>query len=259
MNKIADERLISSCKGCHFAHKIGNTQVGCELNKIERFKEAGAQIEEAEDDSEEFYIIDRFCSTYRDSNWGKNFSNARRQILIETSIPINMIILHRKDDSLEDLTVTLKDVAAQINKPISVSVVVQDGEINTFNIRHKVHEHLDEADIGFYIITMLNENTELEMIDEAFNKCKNGYYSVFTSGATIPKNFIERINQAVNLDLDQLSMIRPKSNLDGLTVQCFVHRFLNGNHKMSAQEKVELFAKETKRESFIKSWDEYYG
>ena len=67
-----------------------------------------------------------------------------------------------------------------------------------------------------------------------------------------------KINEAVNINLEPISMIRPKDDLNGLTVQCIVHKFLNGSYKMSVQEKVELFAEETDRLSFIKSWDEFY-
>ena len=53
-------------------------------------------------------------------------------------------------------------------------------------------------------------------------------------------------------------MIRPKDDLNGLTVQCVVHKFLHGNDKLALQKKVKIFAEETDRTSFVKSWDEYY-
>ena len=252
-------KVISSCKGCHFSSTIGKTQVDCELNKIERFKEAGAEIKDAEDGFEEFYIIDRFCSTYRDMTWGENVDDPETQVLKETSIPVNFMILHGKKATIDDLEVTLKDIASQSNKPVSVSVVVQDTSINTFDIRHRTHEYLDRTDIGFYIITMLDDkSSELEMIDEAFQKCVNGYYTVFRSGANVPHGFVKRINKAINIDLETVSMIYPKDDLNGLTVQCVVHKFLHGNDKLALQKKVEIFAEETDRTSFIKSWDEYY-
>lgn len=256
----ADKKVIASCKGCFFAHKIGITQVGCELNKIQSFRDAGAQVVAAEDEDEEFYIIDRFCSTYRDKGWGDSFDDTKAQILLETSIPVNFIILHSAKSTLEELEVTLKDIQRQDNKPVGVTIVVQDKDINDgFGLRHRTHEYLDRVDVAFYIVTMLDKKSEeLQMVDEAFNKCINGYYTVFRSGSNIPQNFIMKINEAVNINLEPISMIRPKDDLNGLTVQCIVHKFLNGSYKMSVQEKVELFAEETDRLSFIKSWDEFY-
>ena len=253
-----DTKVISSCKGCHFAHTIGKTQVGCELNKIERFKEAGADVKEAEDGFEEFYIIDRFCSTYRDATWAEDADDPETQVLEEISVPVNFILLHGKKATIDDLEVTLKDIAGQSNKPVSVSVVVQDTSIDTFGIRHRTHEYLDRSDIGFYITTMINESSELEMIDEAFQKCVNGYYTVFRSGANVPHGFVKRINKAINIDLETVSMINPKDDLNGLTVQCVVHKFLHGNNKLALQKKVKMFAEDTDRTSFVKSWDEYY-
>lgn len=252
-------KMISSCKGCHFADTIGKTQIGCDLNKIERFKDAGAEVIEAQDGFEEFYIIDRFCSTYRDATWAKSVDDAEAQVLKEISVPLNFIILHGKKSTIDDLEVTLKGVASQSNKPVSVSVVVQDTNINTFDIRHRTHEYLDRTGVGFYIITMLDDqSSELEMIDEAFQKCVNGYYTVFRSGANIPHGFVKRINKAINIDLETVSMINPKDDLNGLTVQCVVHKFLHGNNKLALQKKVKMFAEDTDRTSFVKSWDEYY-
>ena len=181
--------------------------------------------------------------------------------MLETSIPVNLVILHTAGATIEELEDTLHDAASQSNKPTSVVVVVQDPEIEDgFGLRHRTHEYLDRADIPFNIVSMIdNKSTELNMIDEAFMKCVNGYYSVFRSGASIPHNFILKLNEAVNFNLEAISMIQPKDDLNGLTVQCVVHKFLRGStDKMSIQEKIEMFAKDTDRESFIKSWNEYY-
>ena len=261
MTDISDNKMISSCKGCFFAQKIGITQIGCELNKLEVFKNAGAIVKEAEDESEEFYIIDRFCQCYRDSQWGDSVDDPKQQILLETSIPVNFIVLHLVESTMEDLEKTLTDIASQSNKPASVIVVVQDPEIKDgFDVRHKTHEYLDRVDVSFYIVTMIeSKREELAMIDEAFMKCTNGYYSVFRSGSSIPHNFILKLNEAVNFNLEAISMIKPKDDLNGLTIQCVVHKFLRGsNSKMSIREKIEMFAKDTDRESFVKSWNEYY-
>jgi hypothetical protein len=260
MTDSGDRKMISSCKGCYFAQTIGITQIGCELNKLEAFKNAGATVQEAEDESEEFYIIDRFCSTYRDSEWADHFDEPEKQILLETSIPVNFIVLHLAESVLEDLEKTLYDIASQSNKPTSVVVVVQNPEIEDgFGLRHRTHEYLDRANILFYIMTMIEKKrTELNMIDEAFTKCVNGYYSVFRSGASIPHNFILKLNEVVNFNLETISMIQPKDDLNGLTVQCVVHKFMRGSSDISVQKKVEMFAKDTDRESFIKPWNEYY-
>ena len=68
-----EEKMITSCKGCVFAEKIGITQMSCALDKLAQFQEAGANIVEARDDDEEFFTIDRFCSFYRDEQWGEIF------------------------------------------------------------------------------------------------------------------------------------------------------------------------------------------
>jgi|694.fasta_scaffold130964_3 hypothetical protein len=58
------------CKSCVFAEYDENTQTGCRLNYIEKYKENGEQILEAYDDNKEFYIINgKKCVGYRENQW----------------------------------------------------------------------------------------------------------------------------------------------------------------------------------------------
>tara|TARA_R100000808_G_scaffold5713_1_gene17227 strand:+ start:56054 stop:56848 length:795 start_codon:yes stop_codon:yes gene_type:complete len=259
------EKVIMSCKGCVFANKIGITQVGCDLNNIETFRDSGTNVVEGYDDDEEFYIIERLCQFYRDENWSKNVSDPKQQVEKEVEISCGFIILHEYGKPLDDIKDTFKGIQQQEVAPRYVTLVVSKKEDNPFNIRHVCHEHFDypnvEKNIPFNIVTMLNlDATDLEMVDEAFEKSLNGYYVIFRSGQKIPQNLTAKLNESVNTKLDQLSMVRAKDDkMNGLTVQCVVHKFLAGNRTLPLEEKIEIFAEETKRTSFIKDWDEVYG
>ena len=50
--------LTTSCKDCVFSEKDDKTQTGCSLNRMEKFKEQGTYVVEAEDlEENEFYVI----------------------------------------------------------------------------------------------------------------------------------------------------------------------------------------------------------
>lgn len=259
------EKVIMSCKGCVFSNKIGITQVGCDLDKLDKFRESGIKVVEAHDDDEEFYIIERLCQFYRDKDWSKNNSNLKKQVQKEVTISYGFIILHEHGKSLDDVRSTFKDIQVQGVDPKYVTLVVSKKEENPFNIRHVCHEHFDypnvKQSIPFNVVTMLDQDpTDLQMIDEAFEKSLNGYYIVFRSGEKIPSDLTTKLNESVNTKLDQISMVRSRDdNMNGLTIQCVVHKFLMGNRPISIMEKIEIFAEETNRTSFIKDWDEVYG
>ena len=46
---MMDNQLTSSCKDCVFAVYIGKTQTECKLGRVEKFREKGVDIIEAED------------------------------------------------------------------------------------------------------------------------------------------------------------------------------------------------------------------
>ena len=41
--------LTTNCNKCYFAIKIGKTQTGCELNRLEKYKKNNVIVIEAED------------------------------------------------------------------------------------------------------------------------------------------------------------------------------------------------------------------
>ena len=109
------EKVIMSCKGCVFSNKIGNTQIGCDLNKLDRFRESGINVKEAYDDSEEFFLIERLCQFYRDDNWAENFSEEglHDQVNKEVVVSCGFIIIHEEGKPLDDVRTTFKGIQSQ--------------------------------------------------------------------------------------------------------------------------------------------------
>lgn len=62
--------IHTSCKECIFADYDGNTQKGCHLDYINRYKEKNVQVLDVFDDSKEFFVInDRKCIGHKSQNW----------------------------------------------------------------------------------------------------------------------------------------------------------------------------------------------
>lgn len=66
--------IHTPCKDCVFATYENNTQNGCALNYIDKYKTNNIEILEAYDNDKEFYIINgKKCIGYRENKWFKQF------------------------------------------------------------------------------------------------------------------------------------------------------------------------------------------
>lgn len=66
--------IHTPCKSCVFATYENNTQTGCHLNYIEKYKSNGTDILEAYDADKEFYIINgKKCIGYRENGWFEQY------------------------------------------------------------------------------------------------------------------------------------------------------------------------------------------
>ena len=63
LDKPLDKLQETSCKKCKFAIYDGQTQTGCEDNRIEKYLEQDRCFE-AYDNEKEFYVIRTLCSCY---------------------------------------------------------------------------------------------------------------------------------------------------------------------------------------------------
>lgn len=66
--------IHTSCKNCVFATYEKDTQTGCHLDYINKYKNVGSEILEVYDDFKEFYVInDKKCLGYRENGWFNQF------------------------------------------------------------------------------------------------------------------------------------------------------------------------------------------
>jgi hypothetical protein len=64
--------IHTCCKNCVFSKYENTTQIGCELNFIEKYKTLGSEILEAYDEDLEFYVINnKKCLGYREDSYFK--------------------------------------------------------------------------------------------------------------------------------------------------------------------------------------------
>jgi hypothetical protein len=69
--------IHTNCKNCVFAVYNINTQTGCHLDYLNKYKNIGSEILEVYDENKEFYVInDKKCLGYRENSWFNQFDLA---------------------------------------------------------------------------------------------------------------------------------------------------------------------------------------
>ena len=94
-----DSKIIrTSCKDCVFAKYEGITQIDCLHDRINKFKnlpennEVFQYVTEAYDETQEFFVINRLCTLYRDKNTWNNGNADTEKALNEVKVKFDILI-----------------------------------------------------------------------------------------------------------------------------------------------------------------------
>lgn len=257
--EVPKQTITTSCKLCVFAEKEGKTQTGCSLGRLEKMAERGVNCIEAEDlEENEFYVLEASCFSYREEVWKiANEGKDLKEVLEQENYPkVGFVIIINSIEGLED---TINSALSQEKFNPTQILLVNAGEEDYFDLIEKAQELLEDKEVDYKVQDVPLESTNDEIIDEAFANAKNGFYSVFECGKDIPKDLIKTLHEAINEQLMNVAFVKGNDGINGLTVQCVLHKFLYGNRGMTLEKKLlegEKIDKVEKDKSLIKTWDE---
>jgi hypothetical protein len=233
--------ITTSCRDCCFAKfdDAVENQIACEANRLVQFgilEKTKIKVDKETD--LKYYEIQGVCNMCRPTEWAKNYENPLDRAIKEVKTSISFVVLAKDND--DALIETLSSAYSQAHAPQKIVVMnyrraglptrILDWFKGCSNLQYEVVNILDTDDIGV-------------LIDRAARKLKSHYYTILEEGKTIPSNFTSRLNKAINQDLCQISMIRPKDGLNGLTVHLRSHNTLGGNNNLRIWEKIDELAK----------------
>lgn len=247
------------CKGCVFAEYDGLCQVGCNLGRIDKFRERGADVKveltdtDAPDGGVSTYVIkDRVClarrtedsdviRTNRPNEWAK-------AVRKEIELRLEAVIVLNGGSSLEDLKMTVTSLEKQSLRPISTVIVINQDDVPALTVIWAMRgSTLPEWRVRH--IREREENGERVSLERALDlsvdtekRCL--YYSVFHAGFEVPENFVSDIDRRLNDELEQFTMLMPIDEDDernnGLTIQTYAHVKFGGNQPVHVlDEKTE--------------------
>lgn len=257
----------SKCKGCVFVEMGEFAQTSCGLDRASKL---GIQ----DNDEDGFFVLSRFCNTYRPKEWTKELSESESQNMKSTAMKevyprLGFFILLQTNtaDEIEGFKKTLEDIKNQkLIKPRYIVVINDKVEYNeeVFNLLENSFDFLETE----YHIVQLQQipKNRAARIDQAFSHAKNGWIYVTSSGEKVPRDLIYKIHQRINIDMKKLVVVKPYDDINGLLFQTSLFKFVNGNKtklyqdemidSRSFMEKVESASQNSDSETFI-TWSEF--
>jgi len=258
---MMENQLTTACKDCVFANYIGKTQTDCKLGRIEKFRQKGVDIIEAEDlEENEFFVVESWCNYYRDEEWVKNLNSdiddLSAQVKKEAVFPVGFIVLFNENNTTEQLETTISSIKDM--EEVAYAVVVNSSNLDDIDVITKVQELFEDSEIDFKITKIMDSAfNQSQIIDVAFPNISNSYYYLLESGDLPVKDVVSLIDRQTNTELEPVVYIKGDKGISGTVIQSTMHKFLNGNYGMSLLEKIEgIQSEDGSVKSVVWTWEE---
>jgi hypothetical protein len=262
------------CNKCVFADYKGNVQYDCKLGRLEKFKKKNIEVIPAFDLERDFFVVKSFCNAYRTEEWAKKQEQGdhAEKVRKENQVRIHFIIIagdgrdkktafneDEIDEMMDAIDKTGFSILNQNIKPVTV-VLVNNSPLHQFEAYHKAHEIFNKTGVKFSIVEMGQDLDDLACIDEGFNDVGGGFYVVFKAGHVVDSSFSDKIDSLVNEELESLAFVEGYDGLNGMTVQCSMHKYLKGNAGVPLKQKItEISEEDGSTKNLIRSWEEFNG
>mgnify|MGYP003109108494 FL=1 len=243
------EQLHTSCRECIFSVKEGQTQVGCEFDRIDLYKENGSHVIEAYDefDNEFFVINNRYCLYRRTEEWAEKYSSSDIKSIVEKQVKprYHAIVFSDKDNTLDELSSTLESLSAQYNPP-SILTVCKSNDIDTHVMMSFMsrYDGIFEWSVQQFLATE-EEVTVRQRIDFVLDRTKSkrfSLYIVFDSGFVVPESFSLELQDTTLNKMIPFAIAKPKEGFNGMIVSHILHKKHAGNcFGIHLEDKVKEF------------------
>lgn len=257
----------TKCGGCVFSETENNEQIGCRLGR-------STKIGVRDKDDDGFFLLDRVCNAYRPIEWLGDLSLAESEDIMGTvreevrpSVGFFVLLKTEDDKDISELRATLEDIKSQeLITPSYVVVVTDKVEYNeeTLNILNSM---FDYKKTPYHIVQLQITPDDIhKRIDQAFKHARNGWAYVTSSGESVPRDLLQKIDHRINSEMKRLVVVKPYDEINGLLFQTTLFKFLNGNKSKlhndeiadhrSFLEKVEDASSRSDDDTFI-TWEEF--
>lgn len=195
------------CKECIFANYDSNTQVGCALNYIEKYKKQNVEILEVYDEDKNFYVINhKKCLGYRNNKWlekqkNKDHKTLKAIIKSENNIKYIAIVELMAEDSEEDFKLAINSLLNQYILPIGL--VIYKRTWTKYNLSNEFilnYMQPHSKELKWRIKNFIDQDmSDNERLHSAIKSCDiNRYYLYMKLKQNIPPDFTKKIQKNID-------------------------------------------------------------
>jgi hypothetical protein len=244
--KQPNQHLVETvCKKCIFSVKdpLTNQQFDCSRGRLNKYRKLGVSVrQDVDDDGIGYFTIEgRCCIFCRDQSWleanllqdAYSF-DVEKQLLEETTIKYDAILIDNGD--YRSFKRTIKSLEHQLVLPQRVTVLSED-EVNTKLI---VNYFLDNAKYKWNV-KIVDGKPIYKVIDDIVANQTSVFYTLSHTGYVYNENLFGELNERIVDNLEQIAVILPDEEGNGLVVSVMLHKGLLGNvGKLLTDKIIEL-------------------
>lgn len=230
--------MDTSCKDCVFARYTGvqherQTQVGCEFNLIEKYKQLGVVVDEAYDDSipeREFFVVrGRLCRYKRNNEWlaqknTDNLGTAMFDAEQELKLKVDAIVYVGDTHSIGDLFKTLVSLTTPELKPQLIIIILNTQKIFPSEIFDMLEDDPNNLTYTFHTVPykvclLMQAPLTLEnALWESLPNASSMWLAQFQAGYKVPATYFSDINDALNQKLDRFLCLTGDNQENGTLI-----------------------------------------
>jgi len=256
--------MFTSCKDCVFFQ----SPESCSCERLDKFEENKVDIVSIKDDESEYKIVNgRICNMFRTDNWLKALKisdktsdelgvMARREIKIRCTF----IVVCSDDKSCENLSdeselrrktkekisqiaKTMKSVDSSKIKPQEI-ILLNESWIQPYDFINYLRRECESIGVeSKWRLEHFNkdvfdtkgeaEESEKTFMKNVFKSIKSGYCAIFHDGEEVDAEYLSKIDEYLNDELQAFLMIKPESGLSGLLLNSILFKQFFGSTSSS--------------------------
>ena len=169
---------------------------------------------------------------------------------------MGFIVIVDDENSADKLAITLNSILENVEEP-SFIVIANNSSNDYVEIINSAVEYFSDKDDVIYKVTDIKEENcdDHRVVDISFNNFRNGFYTILKSGNKIPLKIEEVLNHTIISEVKKPAFIEGWDGINGETVQCTVHKFMNGNSGQLLSDKAKA-AQDANDNKVFYTWKE---
>jgi hypothetical protein len=244
-------KIITTCKNCMFSTLENEIQTGCELGRLDKFRERGVKVNLVEDHYE---IEERRCTTNVVYDSPEiPLDEIKQKVTEYVNLKYSMICLVGKDSTKEEVGKTVHSFFNQDPLPQSIFVLLTEESHSRptyINLMRSFNG------VKWTVLKGGYEKTSDELIDDAVRSIDSNFLTVCHAGYTYHRYWADDINIAINDELKTfLCLVADESGNAGLYLKN-VYEAFGGNIQKPFEEKLIEIALEEGKMNLILTYEQ---